>query len=187
MTIRRRLTSSFLAILLLFSVNLAVYYWGNSQKRKNLVEMRMAVTRAQLLTSIERELGDRRQELGVLGQLAESGASALTQAQVAAVRERLALVSAQIAQLSKLSPTDAAAVNALIEVYNRLKVAWTSQYEGFAAGAPIRTPTGGADPAVLSDRALQQLSDLEIAEQRGVDQTTAQFLTLVALTDRTSV
>ena len=38
-----------------------------------------------------------------------------------------------------------------------------------------------------SDRALQQLSDLEVAEQRGVDQTTAQFLTLVALTDRTSV
>ena len=191
MTIRRRLTSSFLAILLLFSVNLAVYYWGNSQKRKNLGDMRQAVERLQLLTNIERELGDRRQELGLLGQLAESGAPSLTAEQIAAVRGRLDAVSRQIVQLNSLSSGVGRPVNTLAEIYDQLKPVWTRQYESFSAGAGSVPATGIAEAAVegiaLGDRAFQQIDALKLAEQTGVDHTSDQFLTLVAITDRTSV
>jgi signal transduction histidine kinase/DNA-binding response OmpR family regulator len=192
MTIRRRLTSSFLAILLLFSVNLAVYYWGNSQKRKNLGDMREAVTRLQLLTTIERELADRRQEVGVLGQLAESGASSLTSEQLAAIRGRLDAVSSQVAQLGNLHAVDGRPIAALAEVYNQLKTVWTRQYESFTTGtgatpAVAGSPDTGADAGALSDRAFEQLDALKLAEQAGVDATSEQFLTLVAITDRTSV
>jgi signal transduction histidine kinase/DNA-binding response OmpR family regulator len=186
------LTSSFLAILLLFSVNLVVYYWGNDQKRKNLAEMRRAIARSQLVSTIEREIGDRRQELRVLSSLAESGASALTQAQLGAVREGLDGTSARITQLQNLSPSDRAGVGALAEVYALLKTAWIGQYESFASGvAPAAANAGAAQKSVdstpLSDRALEQLAKLEVAEQERVDYTTEQFQTLVALTDRTSL
>jgi signal transduction histidine kinase/CheY-like chemotaxis protein len=192
MTIRRRLTSSFLAILLLFSVNLGVYYWGNSRKRENLAEMRRAITRSQLVATIEREIGDRRQELRVLAPLAESGTSALTQSQLAAVREGLDVVASQIAQLQTLLPSDSAGVSALAEVYDLLKNAWTRQYEQFATGIASAPGQGNSPPTVpdtspLSDRTLEQLGRLKVAEQQRVDYTTEQFQTLVALTDRTSL
>jgi len=66
-------------------------------------------------------LGDRRQELGVLGQLAESGASALTTSQLVAVRGRLDAVSDQIEELEDLSSSGSQPVTALSQVYGELK------------------------------------------------------------------
>jgi hypothetical protein len=129
-TIRSRLALSFLTILLLFATNIGVYYWGGQQKKRSLLEIRQALTQAQLLAVIDRTLDERRKEVGVFAQLADSGAGALTPEQVSALGKRLDAVSEQIVQLRRLSDTGfAQQVDVLQRMYGQLRTGWQQKYE----------------------------------------------------------
>ena len=45
MTIRRRLVLSFLVILLLFGLNLVIYFWGNHRRKVSVEALQRAVDR----------------------------------------------------------------------------------------------------------------------------------------------
>ena len=189
MTIRQRLTSAFLAILLLFAVNLAVYYWGNNQKKNSLEHIRQALTRTQILTEIERDLEARRKEIGVLGQLAESGATTLTADNVSALRQRLDVISQLVIQLRTLSgdPAIARPVDALADTYARLRTAWTKSYESFVAGVAEDAAAGSAEWTAVSDEATRAVNELKAAEDERVGEASARFAELTALSDRITI
>ena len=52
MTIRRRLTLSFLAILALFGLNLVIYRWGNYRRQASVEDLRSAVRRQLLIAGV---------------------------------------------------------------------------------------------------------------------------------------
>jgi signal transduction histidine kinase/ActR/RegA family two-component response regulator len=207
MTIRTRLFLSFLAILFLFATNIGVYSWGGQQKRQSLLEIRRALTQAQLLAAIDRNLDERRKEVGVLAQLAESGAGALTADQVSSLGKRLDAISELLARLRGLSESDLSRhVGRLDETYNQLSADWKNSFEGWrhaegekvATGtAPGQAATGQtapgnagaqvADAGQLADGMSARLRELTATEERRIDEATDRFNRLAALTDRTAI
>ncbi len=63
MTIRKRLGFSFLAILLLFGGNLAVYFWGTAQRDAAFEELRRSGERQLLLARFRQDVGNLRQQV----------------------------------------------------------------------------------------------------------------------------
>jgi len=51
-TIRRRLTLSFLTILALFGLNLVIYRWGNYRRQSSVEDLRSAVRRQLLIAGV---------------------------------------------------------------------------------------------------------------------------------------
>src|SRR4051794_23150881 len=75
MTIRRRLTVSYLAILLLLGANLVIYSWSDSKRQGMFKEVRDAIDRQNLINAIESELRDTQRQVTLLGQTGDAGAS----------------------------------------------------------------------------------------------------------------
>src|SRR6185436_6371125 len=75
MTIRRRLYASFLVILLLFAVNLVIYFWGNQRRQSTVEALRRAVSRQALLSTLNQNLNDIQKQVTLLSQVATETAS----------------------------------------------------------------------------------------------------------------
>ena len=56
MTIRRRLTLSFFAILCLLGLNLVIYFWSDIKRKSTFEEMRSAISRQILISSVQQDL-----------------------------------------------------------------------------------------------------------------------------------
>ena len=69
MTIRRRLTLSSIAILGLLAVNLIVYFWGDRKRQATVEELRRAISRQILISSIRQELSDYEKQVTLLSQI----------------------------------------------------------------------------------------------------------------------
>ena len=76
MTIRRRLTASFLVVLLLFGVNLVVFFWSNHKRRLTVEELQRASSRQLLLSSVREDLNDLQKQVNLLSQGFRSGRAA---------------------------------------------------------------------------------------------------------------
>ena len=72
MTIRRRLTVSYLAILLLLGANLVLYFWSDHQRQGMFKEVRDAIDRQNLINAIESELRDTQRQVTLLGQTGDA-------------------------------------------------------------------------------------------------------------------
>ena len=76
MTIRRRFTISFLGIMALFAFNAGVYVWSNGRRAVAVEDLRRAITRQTLLSSVQLTFNDTQKQIGVLSQVAsEAGAA----------------------------------------------------------------------------------------------------------------
>src|SRR3954468_14361856 len=69
MTIRRRLTISFVVILLLFGLNLVIYFWGNQRREATVEELRRAISRQGLIAQISQGLNDVQKQVSLLSQV----------------------------------------------------------------------------------------------------------------------
>jgi signal transduction histidine kinase/DNA-binding response OmpR family regulator len=67
MTIRRRLSISYLAILLLLAANLILYFWSDRQRKGLFEDVRRAIGRQNLINAIETELHDIQRQVGEMG------------------------------------------------------------------------------------------------------------------------
>jgi signal transduction histidine kinase/DNA-binding response OmpR family regulator len=139
MTIRRKLTLSFAAILALFALNIAIYLWSNSQRRKSLNELRQAVSRQLLVVAIEDDLDDRRREAALMESLAGTGAAHLDAAQVEQIEKRLMAIRQQVARLLALSDGPGLeAVREFDRTFEALQDSWMEFYRGLEVGPPGR-------------------------------------------------
>jgi signal transduction histidine kinase len=184
MSLRRRLTLSLLAILVLFAINVGTHFWGSYARSESMVAYRQAVEAAQLSTDLEQMLEDQQQQILVLATLRETTDDPLGEAEksqesadLAAIRQRiedLGAVSRDVTQLQ---------YERLQEAAERLLGNWLAFYERYndpAYDADVEDPR-----AYLSTS--QRLKELEqrqafIAVQRAnvIDRT-------ILLTDRITV
>src|ERR1022692_4748476 len=74
MTIRRRLTLSFLAILVLFALNLVVYFWGNRKRESSVEDLRRAISRQALISTVRQNLSDVQKQVTLLSQIVTDAA-----------------------------------------------------------------------------------------------------------------
>jgi len=69
MTIRRRLALSHFAILLLLAFNLVVYYSSDLKRKSTFEELRRAISRQILISSIQQKLNDYQKQVSLLSQI----------------------------------------------------------------------------------------------------------------------
>src|SRR6185436_9390812 len=135
MTIRRRLTFSFVIILTLFALNLVIYFWGNQRRQATVEDLRRAVRRQLLISSIHENLSRIQKQVTLLGQVvAAPGGSATPPEELAQFRGQVGIVTDQTAELRELSGgPERAAVDRLAKSYAALGASWTSAFANLGA------------------------------------------------------
>ena len=80
MTIRRQLALSYLAIFTLLGLNLLIYFWTDTKRQSAFEDLRRAISRQTLISSVQQQLGDYRKQVSLLVQITgEGGPSAPSQ------------------------------------------------------------------------------------------------------------
>src|SRR3569833_2658934 len=69
MTIRRRFTISFSGIMAMFALNAGGYVWSNQRRSVAMEELRRAITRQVLLTSVQLTFIDAQKQIGFMSQI----------------------------------------------------------------------------------------------------------------------
>ena len=132
MTIRRRLTLSFLAILLLFSLNLMIYFWGNSKREATVRELQAAISRQTLLSSIHRALNNVQKEVTLLGNMSAGESSAVSEEDLQRLKGQLDNVAASIGGLRRQSEAEETGlVAAFAKDYAALQQSWLVFYSNY--------------------------------------------------------
>src|ERR1043165_1959403 len=116
MTIRRRLALSFLSILVLFAVNIVVYFWSNGYRSTAVENRRKALSRQILIGSIDRQITDVKREISLLNQVSpETAATGAHKTEVAQFDTQISDVRNQAKQFRELSSGDGLPIAAKLE------------------------------------------------------------------------
>src|SRR5437762_5676348 len=101
MTIRRRLSLSFLVILLLFALNLVIYFWGNQKRQLTAEALRRAVSRQGLISDLSQNLNDLQKQVTLLSQVAtENTPAGAAPDDIVQFKQQLQNVENEIRELS---------------------------------------------------------------------------------------
>src|SRR5580658_10254798 len=101
MSIRRRLTLSYIAILALLAVNLIVYFWGDRKRQSTVEELRRAISRQILISSVQQKLSEYEKQVTLLSQMtADANAGGASAEDIASFNGRLDGIGAQLRQMS---------------------------------------------------------------------------------------
>jgi signal transduction histidine kinase len=131
MTIRRRFTLSFLGIMALFAFNAGVYVWSNARRSVAVEDLRRAITRQTLLSSIQLTFNDAQKQIGVLSQVAsEAGAAGATPAEKAQFASQLDGARNNLAAF-RILLQDTPTVVEFEKSFKDLSASWRVFYDNF--------------------------------------------------------
>ncbi|MCZ6828500.1 MAG: ATP-binding protein [Gammaproteobacteria bacterium] len=187
MSLRRRLTLSVLAILLIFSLNVGTHFWGSVARTESMTAYRQSVAAQELTTSIGLQLEEQRKQIRVLAALRDTTDDRLNEEDRKLASSNLRSVSDELKALGRMSDdVTRPQYNALWQSGTQLFPAWREFYN-YYNDAGYQSPFPSPDAPALYDVVQQRLSYLKerqifIAEQRAaiIDRT-------IALTDRITV
>jgi signal transduction histidine kinase/ActR/RegA family two-component response regulator len=189
MTIRRRLTASFLVVLLLFGVNLVVFFWSNHKRRLTVEELQRASSRQLLLSSVREELNDMQKQVNLLSQGFPDASAAAGPADSGAFNARLDRIGREVATLDGLSETGHRQLADRLAVRVReLQSAWRLVYEdlGVRQSSAIEVLVTRAEP--LSREVMQEvLPALQREERDLVQAASANFFDVARLTAQITI
>ncbi len=190
MTIRRRLTLSFLLVLALTGLNLVVFFWSSGKRQETVEELRRAGSRQVVISSIRENLNDVQKQVTLLSQvLPEAARSGAEPEDIARFSSRLDGISDGIQQLRALSkPAERGRVEAFAGVYHELAASWRLFYEnlGVHQSKAITELVTRSEP--LSRRLVQELlPELQSGERQLVEAASENFYTVARLTARITV
>jgi len=186
-SLRRRLTLSVLAILLIFSVNVGTHFWGSVARTESMTAYRQSVAAQELTTNIGLQLEEQRKQIRVLAALQDTTDDRLSEEDRVQAGTKLRSVSEQLKALGRMSDdVTRPQYNALWQSSSQLFPAWREFYT-YYNDAEYKSPYSSPDTPDLYEEVQQRLSSLNerqifIAEQRAmiIDQT-------ISLTDRITV
>ncbi len=182
MTIRRRLTLAFVAILALFAVTQAVQFWSARLRDRSMATVDRALKRQVVMSELTHRVDDLQKQVALLSQMEDVGDMPEARA---FFDEQLAKGAANIQLLKSLSGSDQlAAVTELEQTYAKLAEAWRQFYEylskepGWAVAFQVR-----AEP--LRTRVLTTMLPALVKQQQALaDDAEARFASVSTLTQR---
>lgn len=186
MTIRRRLTSAFLIVLMLFAVNEGIQIWSARLRAQTMATVDRALKRQLLMASLQSRVSDLHKQISLMGQIdADAGPAPGGRESLDAEISRAA---SDIQALTRLSePADQASVQELDTTFNELAEAWRRFYDylgvepGWALAFQVK-----AEP--LGRRVvIQQLPALQRQQAQRVDEAEQQFAEVTRQTQRVSL
>jgi signal transduction histidine kinase len=187
MTIRRRLSLSFLVILLLFALNLVIYSWGNTRRQLTAEALRRAVARQGLISELSQNLNDIQKQVTLRGQVAiENTQAGVAPEDIAQFKQQLLGVEDEIQKLSDLAEPEARADFAsFADAYRQLSSSWQIYFENFGRNQTkaITEMALGVEP--LTQEVIQKrLPQLKSDEKTRVNSASANFYEVALFTDR---
>ena len=186
MTIRRRLSLAFVAILLLMGVNQVIFMWSSRLRTETVQTLDRALTRQVIISNVQREVDNLHKEVTLLSQV-EEGAGADAEAR-ALFNEKVDRVAAQVKELRELAdPLDVERMYEIDQTYTQLAVAWKGFYQFLGASQGLLlAEIVRADP--LSQRLLMTtLPSLEKDQQARVEEAKAESARVAARTNSLSL
>jgi len=103
MSLRRRLTLSLVAILVLFAGNVGTHFWGSYARHESMIAYRNSVTAAQLSTGLEQLLEDQRQQILILSTLRQTTDDQLDANELSRAETEISNIRNEISALGDLS------------------------------------------------------------------------------------
>jgi len=212
MTLRRRWTFSILAILALFGLNLAVYFWGNVQRTRIILDLKVALESKDLVVEIRSTIEDRQRDAEVMEPLLASGAVRLSDEEMSEVGSRMEAIGVLIRQLHALSES-VETVRLRLD-FEKLQEAWMEVYRAplplpaevgneaetlpIEAAIPVEAKTEPIEESLASPQRASRfeslyrdisllLDILEESETERVEEAERRFSAVAELTDRTTL
>ena len=190
MTIRRRLAFSFLAILILFGLNLVIYFWSSYKRNASVEDLRQAISRQILVASIKQQLNDIQKQIALLSQITAEGATGGGDPQqMAQFNAQIDSIAGEIRELKEISnPEEKPKIEAFEKDFKSLGDSWRIFYWNFGSNT-VKAITELAlrgDP--MGQRVIQQLvPQLQEDEAVRVDRSSASFYEVANLTNRMTI
>jgi signal transduction histidine kinase/DNA-binding response OmpR family regulator len=190
MTIRRRLTLSYLAILTLLGLNMVIYFWSDLRRKSTFEELRRAVARQILISSIHQQLNDYQKQVTLLSQImADSVSGGASPEEIAQFNTRLNSIGDQIKNMSAQSDEEGKPkIDAFDKSFRELAASWRIFYESFGRNQSkaITEVVMHAEP--LSQTVIQQLlPQVQQYEKDRVEMASAHFYDAAHVTDRITI
>jgi signal transduction histidine kinase len=190
MTIRRRLTLSYIGIVILLGVNLGIYVWGDAKRASTFEELRHAISRQTLLDSIQQKLSEDQKQVTLLSQfLAESGNSAESNEQIAIFNGALDELIREVTQLSsRANPANRARSEEFAQAVRSLCASWRVFYANLGRNQSRAITEIALHSEPLSIEVMQQmLPQLQNGEKDSVTAASDRFYQTSSLVGRISV
>jgi CHASE3 domain sensor protein len=188
MTIARRIALSFLIVLLLFALNLAVFFVGDIRRRASVEELRKAVDHQILLGAIVQDLDTLQRQVALLSQIAnEQQVTSPAPEDKAQFDFRIESISVRVKLLRETAPDDPA-IAKFARMFDELGRAWRTFYANFGVdqAKAITVLATVADPLSqqLKENVIPQLDE---SEKRRVQQASDRFYSTAALANRIAI
>ena len=190
MTIRRRLTLSYLAILLLLGLNLIFYFWGDARRQASFEELRRAIGRQNLIGSIQQELNDCQKQVTLLSQITTATSSAgASPDEIAAFNTRLSAISEKIRRMSLLTdPESRQRVESFGIVFQDLENSWRIFYANLGHNQSVAIEEMVMHGEPLSEQVIHELlPQLQKNEEAMVEAGSNHFYGTARLTARITI
>jgi len=189
-TIRRRLTLSYLAILTLLGLNMVIYFWSDQRRKSTFEELRRAVARQILISSIHQQLNDYQKQVTLLSQImADSASGGASPEEIVLFNTRLNGIGDQIKSMRVQSDEDGKPkMDEFDKSFRELASSWRIFYENFGRdqSRAITEVVMHAEP--LSQKVIQKLlPELQQYEKDRVEMASDHFYDAARVTDLITV
>src|SRR5579862_367656 len=137
MTIRRQLTLSYLSILLLLGCNLLIYLWTDTKREAAFEDLRRAISRQTLISTIQQQLRDYQNQVAYLSQGA-AGLIMPSHEQMDEFSNPLNAIGQEIQQVVALAtPEDKASMESFYQVFLELSASWRLFYQNLGQNRAV--------------------------------------------------
>lgn len=190
MMIRRKLGLSFGVILVLFGMNLAIYFWSATLRNRTVDTLQRAISRQTLISKVYQTLNNLRQQVTLLSGISEGAGNArASPSQQQEFDQQLEGVSQQLRELKNLAnPGERAEFQNLQNTYEQLARSWKVYYLNFGVNPDVAIVELAVRGDPLSEQVLKNLlPHLQEAEQQRVSQAKADFSKLSRLLGQVTV
>jgi len=183
-SLSRRLTLSLLAILLIFSLNVATHFWGSFARTESMIAYRSSVTAQQLSTSIGLQLDEQRKQIRVLSTLRETTEDRLSDDDRSRAEQNIQDLEDSIRRLGNVAhDVTRPQYDALWRASRSLLQAWLDFYRNYNDSS-WNSPYPSPDAPEEYDQVRQRLTALEERQSFIAEQQTTIIDRTIALTDR---
>ncbi len=187
--IRQRVIGAFLAILILFALNLSIYLWSNQKRSASMESLRHSISRQDIIASIKQNLNDLQKQVALLSQVTvEAGSGGASPAEVDQFKGQLQAIEKENQRLLDLSGPDARAqVESFQKTYRELSASWLIFYGNFGIHHARAITELATRSESLSRRVMQQLEQLQEDEKHRVEGAGANFYQVSRFTTRITI
>ena len=167
MTMRTRLLGALLTLLIFFSLNLGVHFWGDRARAASLSDLQSGIERQLLISAIERRMREAHREMALqAGVLAGTGPAPVSPEDRAAFTARLERIGADLERVRTIPGSATPTAERFAAAWRDLRASWLRAYGSFGVdnGQAIAELSLRSDP--LSREILTLLPQWEGEERR---------------------